>query len=228
MPLVLVDSNVALPAILGGPNAFARKLFVLFGVGAAMLRAEQLELELETLRAEESGSEGSSSGSFDSILERANGIRGVIEDRFDHLPHDWFMAGSAHLFDEYERKAMELAGAFGRPMSPEMARKVARQIQALSIGAPTPHYVAAPVLTADPEDDPIVHDALRFDVDFILARDTGIVPDKRSAFFRHGEMATTAYWFDYFISENPFEIEWDDIDGTRLKELLAVFHANRS
>lgn len=51
MPLVLVDSNVALPAILGGPHAFARKLLVLFGVGAAMLRAEQLELELETLRA---------------------------------------------------------------------------------------------------------------------------------------------------------------------------------
>jgi hypothetical protein len=109
-----------------------------------------------------------------------------------------------------------------------MARKVARQIQGLSIGAPTPHYVVAPELTSDPDDDPIVYDALRFGVDFILARDTGIVPDKESAFFEHEGMTTTAYSYDYFVEENPFELAWDEIDGTRLGELLTVLGSSRA
>jgi hypothetical protein len=72
MPLVVIDTSVALPATLS-PRGLTRKFWVLLALGALTHREEHLRLELEALEREVAATGGTIGGraAIETLIERA-------------------------------------------------------------------------------------------------------------------------------------------------------------
>lgn len=217
MPLVMVDTNIALRATLPEPGGIPRKLWVLFAYGAAALRLEALTSDLEALVSEQSRS-GGEIHEADALLGHA---RHEVA-RFEELlpvgtPDDLVLAGSAACWDEYERKAREVAARFDRKVDAKIANALRRRYQSVCTTAPTPAYATdVPPLTSDPDDDLLVFDALRVDADIFISQDTDVVPeaDDGSRDYGHGDKRLTAMRLEKFIEVCCSSVDWDQIDGS--------------
>lgn len=78
---------------------------------------------------------------------------------------------------------------------------------------------AIPILTRDPDDDPIVFAALRADVDLLISDDKDVVPDRRFQTYQHEDHRLLAVTFGVLV-EDHIDAPWADIDGS----WLAVAH----
>jgi predicted nucleic acid-binding protein len=226
MPFVLVDTSVALPATLSS-RGFTRKFFVILAYGAVTYEVEHRRLELEELTKEA----GATGGTVDGI-ERVENRLALLDDRRAALeellpydtPNDWVAVGSPALFDEYERKLVEVGTKLNPALRSEDVPVLRRQFEALCVAASPPFEPSrSPGLTADPEDDPIVYGALLADADFVISDDRHIVPDRSEQFYEHEGRSLTAMTFArmierFFVPEN---IDFDEIDGG----WLAVAHS---
>lgn len=215
MPLVMVDTNIAIRATLPIPGGVARKLWVIFAYGAASYRAEHLALDLGELAAEQVR-EGGVVRAHEAQIEKAEAEVARLEELLPvGTPSDWLLAGSAAAWDEYERIARERAANLKRKITPAIAEMLLRRYQSACVDAPKPAYVVAPQLTADPDDDLLVFDAMRVGADIFLSDDTDVVPDEAdgSKEYEHGEDRVQAMRFQYFLDHYLDAIDWDQIDG---------------
>jgi len=138
MPLVVVDSSVALPATLS-PRGLARKFWVLLALGALTHREAHLRLDLEALDREAAETGGTIGGrpAIETLIERAGERRAALAELLPYdAPSDWTAAGSAYLFDEYERKVRVVAAKLGRDIDDHEAAQLRRQVEAVCIAGP--------------------------------------------------------------------------------------------
>jgi hypothetical protein len=170
MPLVVVDTSVALPATLS-PRGLARKLWVLLAFGALVYREQHFRLDLEALEREAEGVGGTIGGrpAIVSMIELVEERRTMLAELLPHgAPSDWVAAGSSYLFDEYERKVRTVGAKLGREVDEAAAAQLRRQVEAICVTASPPFdAAAAPRLTADRADDPVVYTALRVGADVL-------------------------------------------------------------
>lgn len=228
VPLVVIDTNIALPATLAEPGGVRRKFLVLLALGALNHRAEHLGLELSALEAEAAATGGEVGGShaLDQLTAQAASRRAAIAERLPYgTTTEWVMSASGYMIDEFERKAKEVGPKFGREIDNAEATMLSTQLLALSVTAPDPLYVAnVPILTADPKDDAIVHDALRINADYLISDDKHIVPRSAGGSYEYefGEHRMLAMRFDYLLENHLDSIDWNEIDGSLLSEALKL------
>lgn len=223
MPLVVVDTSVALPATLS-PRGLARKFWVLLALGALTHREEHLRLELEALEREAVETGGTIGGrtAIETLIERAGERRAALAELLPHdAPSDWTAAGGAYLFDEYERKVRVVSAKLGRDIDDQEAAQLRRQVEAVCVAGPPPFDPAAvPALTPDPSDDAIVYTALRAGADLIVSDDKHIVPRRANGahLYEHDQGRVLAVTFDRLLHDHLDDMAWDDVDGAWLAE----------
>lgn len=221
MPFVLVDTSVALPATLS-PGGFMRKFFVILAYGALTYEVEHRRLELEELVTEAAAAAGAVQGlaPVENRLTLIEDRRAALEERLPYdTPDDWVAVGSPALFDEYERKLVEVANKLNRAVPPEDVPAFRRQFEALCVAASPPFEPSqSPGLTDDPKDDPIVYGALLADADFVISDDRHIVPDRSEHFYEHEGRSLTAMTFARMIELffAPTDVDFEQIDGSWL------------
>jgi hypothetical protein len=218
MPLIAVDTSVALPAALKA-GSVPRKLWVVLAYGALTYQAEHLRLdrnELVQLAAAEGG-EVLATGALDEMIESAERRRTVLGALLPYgTPSDYVAVGFASLFSEFERKVRQAGRKFDPELRPEDAESVRRQFEAIcAVAAPPFRPTDLPALTRDPEGDPIVYGALLAGCDILISDDKDIVPDGIEQQYEHGEHRLRAVRFGRFIAEvfEPTDFPRSEVDG---------------
>ena len=223
MPLVVVDTSVALPATLS-PRGLARKFWILLALGALTYREQHLRLELETLEREAAESGGTIGGriAIETMIERFAERRAALAELLPHgTPSDWTAAGSAYLFDEYERKVRLVGAKLGRDIDDQEVAQLRRQVETLCIAGPAPFDpTTIPSFTSDRSDDAIVYTALQTGADLIISDDKHIVPRQSGGAHIHEQdhRRVLAVTFDRLLHDHLYDIDWDKIDGAWLAE----------
>lgn len=228
MPLVVVDTSIALPATLS-PTGLTRKFWVLLAYGALVYREEHLRRELDALESEAGGTgELRGRDAIGALIATAAQRRAALAELLPYdAPADWVAAGSGYLFDEYERKAMEVGRRLGRAIDREEAARLRRQVQAICITGPEPFEPAdAPALTRDPADDPIVCTALRARADLLISDDRDIVPDRKAGthLYEHEDSTVLAITFGCLVDQYLSDVDWSAIPGDLLIEAHRQLH----
>ena len=227
MPLITVDTSVALPAALK-PQSHPRKLWVVLAFGALAYQAEHLRLDRDELLqlAAAEGGEVLATGALDQLVDSAERRRAVLAELLPYeTPADYVAVGFASLFDEFERKVREAGRRLDPEVRPEDAEAIRRQFEAIcAVAAPPFQPADLPPLTRDPEDDPIVYGALLAGCDILISDDKDIVPNGIEQDYEHGEHRLRAVKFGRFISEvfEPKDFPWSEVDGSWL---LKAFRA---
>lgn len=223
MPLVTIDTSVALPAALVA-GSHPRKLWVVLAYGALTYQAAHLRLDRELL-AEAAANEGGeirADAVFDELVEAAERRRAALGELLPYgTPDDYVAVGFTALFDEFERKVREVGRKLDPSVEPEDAERFRRQFEGICAVGPAPFDSAdAPALTHDPEDDPIVYGALLAGSDVLVSDDRDIVPDGIEREYEHGEHRLRAVTFGRFVHEcfEPSDFPWREVDGAWLQE----------
>jgi hypothetical protein len=203
-----------------------RKLWVVLAFGGWAYEVEHRRLELDELRREAEAAGGALGGidTAEGLIAHAEERRALLAERLPHgLPDDWVAAGSRPLFDEYERKVLEIGHRFDPMLDENDGRLLRRQMEAICVTAAPPHPPdQIPALTTDPGDDPIVFGALLAGADYLVSDDRKhIVPGGEPREYEHEDRRLLAATFDYLVSELMPEIDWGEIDGSLLAEALA-------
>lgn len=225
MPLITLDTSVALPAMLS-PSGVPRKLLVLLAFGAARHRAEHLRLERDLLidLAESPGGQVHGLDVFDAAIDEAERRRARLTELLPfNTPDTYVAAGFATLFDEHERKLREIGHRLDPALRQEDSARLRRQLEAICVAGPPPFDpTTAPALTRDPTDDPIVLGALLAGSDFLISDDRDIVPDGAEHDYEHGEHRLRAVTFGHFIHHcfEPDDFPWRRVDGRWLQDAL--------
>lgn len=225
MPLITVDTSVALPAALKSASV-PRKLWVLLAYGALNYRADHLRLDGDELKklADETGGESMGMRALDEMIEAAGERCAAVEELLPYgAPRDYVAVGFPALFDEFERKVREIGHKFDPSLRPEDAAAARRQFAAIcAVGAPVKMPMIFPALTRDPQDDPIVYGALLADCDFLISDDKDIVPNRLEREYEYGEHRLRAVTFGKFIEDvfEPTDFPWREVDGAWLHEAL--------
>lgn len=223
MPLITVDTSVALPAALK-PSSVPRKLWVVLAYGSLAYQVEHLRLdreELLRLAAEESGEVLGTvalDGMIDAAERRLSAFAEILPPR---TPSDYVAAGFASLFNEFERKVREVGSRFDPEIRREDAKAARRQFEAIcAVGAPPFQPVDAPALTRDPKDDPIVYGALLAGCDLLISDDKDIVPNGVEQEYEYADHRLRAVRFGRFIDEifEPSDFPWRQVDGSWLHQ----------
>lgn len=225
MPLITLDTSVALPATLS-PSGLARKLLVILAFGAVSYRAEHLRLEHDLLleTVERDGGEVHGLEVVEAAIDEARRRRaGLAELLPFNAPDDYLAVGFAALFDEHERKLREVGRRLDPALREEDAPRLRRQLEAICVAGPPPFDSSAvPALTRDPADDPIVFGALLAGSDFLISDDRDIVPDGAEHEYEHREHRLRAMTFGHFIGQcfEPDDFPWPLVDGAWLIHAL--------
>lgn len=225
MPLITLDTSVALPAMLS-PSGLPRKLLLLLAFGAARYRAEHLRLERDLLVevAESQGGRVHGLDVLDTAIDEAERRRKCLAELLpSNTPDTYVAAGFATLFDEHERKLHRIGYRLDPALRQEDAPRLRRQLEAICVAGPPPFDPTnAPALTRDPTDDPIVFGALLTGSDFLISDDRDIVPNGTEHDYEHGEHRLRAVTFGHFISHHfePDDFPWPLIDGRWLLHAL--------
>jgi predicted nucleic acid-binding protein len=225
VPLITLDTSVALPAMLS-PSGVPRKLLVVLAFGAARYRAEHLRLERDLLIevAESQGGRVHGLDVLDTAIDEAERRRKCLAELLpSNTPDTYVAAGFATLFDEHERKLHEIGHRLDPALRQEDAPRLRRQLEAICVAGPSPFDpTKAPALTRDPTDDPIVFSALLAGSDFLISDDRDIVPNGTEHDYEHGEHRLRAVTFGHFINHHfePDDFPWPLINGRWLLHAL--------
>lgn len=223
MPLVVVDTSIALPATLSRRGGLTSKFWLVLAYGALSYREQHLRLELDALEHEAvEGGEIGGRAALDKTISHTRERRAALAGLLPHgTPSDWVAAGFAYLFDEYERKAMEVGERVGREVNRAEAAMLRRQFQAICVAGPEPFDPReVPALTRDPSDDPIVYAALRVGADLLVADDKDIVPrDAEGAqLYEHEGRSVLAVTFARLLQDHLDDVDWNAIDPAWLAQ----------
>lgn len=210
----MVDTNVSLRATLARPGGWPRQLWTVFAYGAAAYQVRNLELD----RVELESSQASEGGTVDfagELLETAEQDLAKFEEMLPiGTPDDFLLAGSQSLWDEYQRKSLEIAKRLGRAITPLQAEQLRASYESICVTAPRPSYAfEVPALTTDPDDDVLVFDALRAGVEIFVSDDSDVVPDRVEGVveYTHGDSRVHAMSTDYFFEHHCGQIDWDSV-----------------
>ncbi len=223
MPLVTIDTSVALPAALAA-GSHPRKLWVVLAFGALSYQAQHLQVDRELLAETAATERGEVHADpvFDELVELAEQRRAVLGELLPFgTPDDYVAVGFTALFDEFERKVREVGRKLDPSVRPQDAAKFRRQFEALcAVGPPPFDPTEAPALTRDPEDDPIVYGALLAGCDVLVSDDHDIVPEGNSREYEHAEHRLRAVTFGEFVHDcfEPADFPWSQVDGAWLSE----------
>jgi predicted nucleic acid-binding protein len=226
MPLVVLDTSVALPATLS-PKSHPRKLLVLLAYGALTYRAEHLRLDLDELTALAAAEDGEVYGAeaHRRQIERAERRRNAMSELLPvGAPNDWCAVGFSVLFDEFERKLREAGPRIDPKIRDQDVAPLRRQIEVVCVVGPPPFDpTAVPAHTRDPADDAIVHRALLAGSDFLISDDRDIVPDGAEHLYDLSGHRMLAVTFRKFTSTyfEPRDFPWRVLDGAWLREAFA-------
>lgn len=222
MPLVTVDTSVALPATLS-PRSHPRKLFVMLAFGALTYRAEHLRLDADALRHAAASEGGGLAGlaALEGMIEQAERRRSALGELLPYdAPDDWVAAGFSALFDEFGRKLIERGHRLDPAVRDEDVPRLRRQFEAICVCGPPPFDASdVPPLTRDPQDDPIVYGALLAGADFLVSDDRDIVPSGEEHDYEHEEHRLRAVTFGHFANTcfAGGDFAWSEVDGTWLR-----------
>jgi hypothetical protein len=223
VPLVTIDTSIALPAALAA-TSHPRKLWVVLAYGALTYQAQHLQLDRQLL-AETAASEGGDVHAdplFDELAEIAEYRRAALGELLPYeTPGDYVAVGFTALYDEFERKVREVGRKLNPTVRQQDATKFRRQFEAICAVGPPPFVpTEAPALTKDPADDPIVYGALLAGCDFLISDDRHIVPEGGSREYEHAEHRLRAMTFGEFVHDcfEPADFPWRDVDGAWLHE----------
>lgn len=225
MPLITVDTSVALPATLS-PTGLPRKLWVILAFGAVSYRAEHLRVERDLLLEVAEKEDGTAHGldALDTAIEDAERRRAALAELLPlGAPDDYVAVGFAALFDEHERKLREIGHRLNPALRDEDVPRLRRQLEAICVAGPPPFDpTSAPALTRDPADDPIVLGALLAGSDLLISDDRDIVPNGIEHEYAHGEHRLRAMTFGHFIGHcfQPDDFPWPLVDGRWLAQAL--------
>lgn len=223
MPLVTIDTSVALPAALS-VRSHPRKLWVVLAYGALTYQTQHLQLDRELLSETAANEAGQVHADpvFDDLIEIAEYRRAALAELLPYpTPDDYVAVGFTALFDEFERKVREVGRKLDPSVRPEDAAKFRRQFEAVCAVGPPPFDPAeAPALTGDPEDDPIVYGALLAGCDVLVSDDRHIVPRGISREYDHAEHRLRAVTFREFVHDcfEPADFPWSQVEGEWLRE----------
>lgn len=223
MPLVTIDTSVALPAALVA-GSHPRKLWVVLAYGALTYQAQHLQLDRQLLAetAAKEGGEVHADPVFDELVGIAETRRAALSELLPYeTPDDYVAVGFTALFDEFERKVRDVGRELDPVVRPEDAAKFRRQFEAICAVGPPPFDPAeAPALTRDPADDPIVYGALLAGCDILVSDDRDIVPDGVACDYEHAEHRLRAVTFWEFVHGvfEPLDFPWSQVDGAWLQE----------
>jgi predicted nucleic acid-binding protein len=223
MPLIVVDTSVALPAALK-PQSVPRKLWVVLAYGSLTYQVDHLRLDREALQklADEQGGEALGLATIDRMIESAATRRIALGELLPGgTPDDYVAVGFASLFKEFERKVREIGTRFDPQIHAEDARAARRQFEAIcAVGAPPFDPASVPALTRDPEDDPIVYGALLAGCDVLVSDDKDIVPDRVEQEYEHAGHRLRAVRLGRFIDEvfEPTDFPWRQVQGAWLHQ----------
>ncbi len=219
MPLVVVDTSIALPATLS-PRGTKRRFWVLLALGTLTYEVEHGRLELEALKDEAERSGGAIGGIAKARerIENAGDRRAALLERMPHgVPEDWVAVGSRATFDEYERKLPVVGRRLGLDLSERDVERLRRQLETVCVVAAPPFKETdVPALTADPKDDPILYTALLADADLLIASDKHLVPDKHEELWEHDGHTVLALTFETLLADRLDGLDWGQIDGSWL------------
>jgi predicted nucleic acid-binding protein len=223
MPVVVVDTNISLPATLT-PTGLTRKFWILLAFGAATYRAEHLQRELDALEQDTADVRGAIVGhnGLERLVVQARRTRTAIEELLPlDAPSNWVAIGGVDLFSEYERKVGVVAAKLGVAPAPDPA-SARRHIEAVCVAAePAFDSTQVPSLTSNPDDDLIVWTALQAGADLLISDDKDIVPadEGGSCLYEHGGRSVLAVRFGRLVQTHLHGVDWNQIDGTLLPEI---------
>lgn len=168
MPLVVFDTNILLPGLLGQGNP--RRLLCLAAYGAICHRHQELQFENDELAREAASIPGARVGGphGDALRERIEDARSRIEKRIKvHAPACLRIATSPQLLDELERKLREVRIP-PAPLEPGKARAERLLVASLTTRSVELADTLDPYVPDDPADDVVLHTAWRTEAEFIV------------------------------------------------------------
>jgi hypothetical protein len=197
----------------------------LLAYGAARFRVETLAYEKAELAqaAAEMGAEAHLEP-YDALIEVARlRIARVEEFQMIGMPDDFQLSGSLDLLDEYVAKLVET----GPELDPDAALVDSEFWRHLLLALITDywptHFEELPRYIADdPDDDKVVHTALKTMAEWLVADDAHIVPDaNESTEYEIPEQARiAAARFDYYVDAALDGFDLDQIDASWFWSLL--------
>jgi hypothetical protein len=212
-----------LPGLLGHGR---RNAFVfLLAYGAAHFRLETLVYEKDELAAAaaEAGAELHLEP-YDELIEAAQlRIARVEEFHMVGMPDDFQLSGSLDLLDEYVSKLVEVGSELdldARLVDPQFWRHL---LLALITDYWPTHFEQLPkYISADPDDDKVVHTALKTAAEWLVSDDAHIVPDPSESIEYEipGEARIAAARFDYYVDAALGGFDLGQIDASWFWSLL--------
>jgi hypothetical protein len=223
VPLVTIDTSVALPAALAA-GSHPRKLWVVLAYGALSYQAQHLQLDRQLLAdtAAHEGGEVRAGPVFEELVEIAESRRAALSELLPYAtPDDYVAVGFMALFDEFERKVRDVGRKLDPAVQPDDAAKFRRIFEAICAVGPPPFDPAeAPALTREPADNPIVYGALLAGCDMLISDDRDIVPNGTSCEYEHAGHRLRAVTFRDFVHScfEPGDFPWSQVDGAWLHQ----------
>ena len=171
MRRVVIDTNVALPAIVGRGNA--ARLWALLAYGALHHRARSIDAEAAALErfAAEHPDAVVRGPNPDLLRERyVDAIARIDEQLGIVVPTDLIMVSSDLLLDEYQAK-LTTSTVPGTPISPQQSAECRYLVTVMSADICLIDPTRPTIVETDPDDDIVLHTAWNLDATLVVSDD---------------------------------------------------------
>jgi len=171
MRRVVIDTNIALPALTGRGNA--TRLWALLAYGALHHRAREIDATASALDRLASAAPESRVGgpTSDSLRQRYVDAIASANEQFEIVvPSDLIMVTSNRLLDEYEAKLASRTVP-GTPMTTEQIRECRFLVAVMSADMAILDESASPIVESDPDDDVVLRTAWELGAAVVVSDD---------------------------------------------------------
>lgn len=187
MRRVVIDTNIALPALTGRGNA--ARLWALLAYGALHYRAREIDATASALERLASAAPEARVGgpTADSLRQRYVDAIASANEQFEIVvPSDLIMVNSNRLLDEYEAKLASRTVP-GTPMTTKQIRECRFLVAVMSADMAILDEAAPTIVDSDPDDDVVLRTAWELGAVVVVS------DDKRHLLNRDG---TPRIWTD--------------------------------
>ncbi len=171
MRRVVIDTNIALPAITGGGNA--TRLWALLAYGALHYRAREIDATASALERLAAASPDCRSGRLtsDALRQRYVDAIASVDEQFEIVvPSDLIMVTSNRLLDEYEAK-LSSKTVPGTPMTARGIRECRFLVAVMSADMVILEDASTTIVESDPDDDVVLRTAWELGAAVVVSDD---------------------------------------------------------